>query len=213
MPIRFNPQPGRARTVARLNHKCISANVGGPAIGISAVRQSRAWDVPRGRSAMRVAGGYTPSLACLRRRGRQAPRIGPGGAPAKIGSNFCTDPKSLCCRRAGQLGYVRLILCGQAALQLGFTDPPPEIGRSKDVDGIVLPADWELFIAGMMRPHMGAFLGDFRHPDRIARRVETVERGRVAVQLVAEHQHQATRAGLGMKVHAGCRTSRASVSS
>ena len=29
-------------------------------------------------------GGYTPSLA---------PRIWPGGAPAKIGSNFCTDPK------------------------------------------------------------------------------------------------------------------------
>jgi len=27
--------------------------------------------------------GYTPSLA---------PRIGPGGAPAKIGSNFCTGP-------------------------------------------------------------------------------------------------------------------------
>lgn len=42
---------------------------------------------------------------------------------------------------------VRLILYGRAALQLGFADPPPEIGQSKDVDGIVPLADLELFTA------------------------------------------------------------------
>jgi hypothetical protein len=56
--------------------------------------------------------------------------------------------------------------------------------------------------ARLVRPHVGAFLGDFRHPHRIARRIETVEGGRILVQLVAEDQHQVTRAGLGMKVHA-----------
>jgi hypothetical protein len=32
---------------------------------------------------------------------------------------------------------VRLVLYGRAALQLGFTDPPPETAESKDVDAII----------------------------------------------------------------------------
>ncbi len=32
---------------------------------------------------------------------------------------------------------MRLVLYGRAALQLGFTDPPPDAASSKDVDGIV----------------------------------------------------------------------------
>ena len=31
----------------------------------------------------------------------------------------------------------RLVLCGRAALQLGFTDPPAETAKSKDVDAII----------------------------------------------------------------------------
>jgi hypothetical protein len=36
---------------------------------------------------------------------------------------------------------VRLILYGRAALQLGFTSPPPEVAQSKDVDAIVPLSD------------------------------------------------------------------------
>jgi len=31
----------------------------------------------------------------------------------------------------------RLVLYGRAALQLGFTNPPPEVAESKDVDAII----------------------------------------------------------------------------
>ncbi len=37
----------------------------------------------------------------------------------------------------------RLVLYGRAALQLGFTDPPPETAESKDVDAIIPLADVE----------------------------------------------------------------------
>ena len=35
----------------------------------------------------------------------------------------------------------QLILYGRAALQLGFTDPPPDTAESKDVDAIIPLAD------------------------------------------------------------------------
>jgi uncharacterized nucleotidyltransferase DUF6036 len=38
---------------------------------------------------------------------------------------------------------IRLIIYGRAALQLGFQNPPPEAGASKDVDGIVPLSDLE----------------------------------------------------------------------
>jgi hypothetical protein len=42
---------------------------------------------------------------------------------------------------------VRLILYGRAALQLGFSEPPPEVAQSKDVDGIIPVADLETISA------------------------------------------------------------------
>lgn len=42
---------------------------------------------------------------------------------------------------------VRLILYGRAALQLGFTDPPPEAAHSKDVDAIVPPEEVDALAA------------------------------------------------------------------
>jgi hypothetical protein len=38
---------------------------------------------------------------------------------------------------------VRLILYGRAALQLGFSEPPPEVAKSKDVDAIIPIGDLE----------------------------------------------------------------------
>lgn len=37
----------------------------------------------------------------------------------------------------------RLVLYGRAALQLGFTDPPPETAQSKDIDAIIPLSDVE----------------------------------------------------------------------
>src|SRR5437879_2341734 len=42
---------------------------------------------------------------------------------------------------------VRLVLYGRAALQLGFTAPPPEVAESKDVDAIIPLADLEILSA------------------------------------------------------------------
>ena len=44
--------------------------------------------------------------------------------------------------------------------------------------------------ARLARPHVLGLLRHLRHPDRVARRIGAVERRRIRVQLVAEHQHQ-----------------------
>ena len=41
----------------------------------------------------------------------------------------------------------RLILYGRAALQLGFTEPPPEVAQSKDVDAIIPLGDLDALSA------------------------------------------------------------------
>ena len=54
-----------------------------------------------------------------------------------------------------------------------------------------------------MRPDVRGVLPQLRHPYLGAQRIKAVEGGRVRIQLVAEHKHEAPRLAKGVKVHHG----------
>ena len=50
----------------------------------------------------------------------------------------------------------------------------------------------------LVTPHMGRFGLVFCHPDRIPRRVESIERGQCLVELVAQHENEIANATIGL---------------